>query len=151
MANGKLALMRTVQPGNGVYDIRNASRKIMLVVTGLNVGGAETQVSLLAKAFVREGHGVTVVSLIPPTHFVDDLRASGVAVYDLSMSRGRPNPVAVLRLAGLIRKIRPNVVHSHMVHANLLARVARVLSACVHFTRHEEFAAMEEDCVPGNR
>ena len=100
----------------------------MIVVTGLNRGGAETQVTHLAKAFAREGHQVIVVSLIPPADFVDELHASGVAVYHLSMSRGRANPVAVLRLAGLIRRIRPDVVHSHMVHANLLCRAARMLS-----------------------
>ncbi len=50
----------------------------------------------------------------------------GVEVYSLGMPRGVPDPRAILRLARLIRAERPDVVHSHLVHANLLARVTRL-------------------------
>jgi glycosyltransferase involved in cell wall biosynthesis len=43
------------------------------------------------------------------------------------MHRGIPNPRAILRLRKIIRDFRPDVVHSHMVHANLLARLTRVV------------------------
>ena len=41
------------------------------------------------------------------------------------MRRGVPDPRAILRLARVLRRFSPDVVHSHMVHANLLARLAR--------------------------
>ena len=40
---------------------------------------------------------------------------------------GIPDPRSIYRLARLIREFRPDVVHSHMVQANLLARVVRVI------------------------
>ena len=43
------------------------------------------------------------------------------------MRPGVPDPRAVLRFTSLLNILRPQVVHSHMVHANLLARVARIL------------------------
>ncbi|MBA3235139.1 MAG: glycosyltransferase, partial [Chloroflexi bacterium] len=41
--------------------------------------------------------------------------------------KGRSDPRALLRLVRLLRRWRPDVLHAHMVHANLLARVSRVL------------------------
>ena len=44
------------------------------------------------------------------------------------MRRGMPDPRALLRLARLVRAWRPEVVHSHMVHANLMARALRLIA-----------------------
>jgi glycosyltransferase involved in cell wall biosynthesis len=42
------------------------------------------------------------------------------------MTRGIPGPGAILRLAKIVRREKPDVVHAHMFHANLLARVSRI-------------------------
>jgi len=42
------------------------------------------------------------------------------------MARGRPDVRGLFRLINLIKKIKPDIVHSHMVHANLLGRAARL-------------------------
>jgi glycosyltransferase involved in cell wall biosynthesis len=42
------------------------------------------------------------------------------------MQPGVASPRGFLRLLALLRKIRPQVLHSHMFHANLLARLARL-------------------------
>lgn len=102
-----------------------SSMRVMLVSTSLMVGGAETQVYLLARRFKESGHEVSVVSLTPPTDYEEELAAAGIPFTSLGLGSGTPNPLAVLRLARLVRAWRPDVVHSHMVHANLLARLAR--------------------------
>ena len=51
----------------------------------------------------------------------------GLEVVSLDLTRGVPDPRGVFRLAGIVRRFRPDVVHSHMFHANLLARVVRLL------------------------
>lgn len=63
--------------------------------------------------------------MLKPVAYVEELASSGIEVQTLSMNRGRPDPRAVLRLARWVRTFRPDVVHSHMVHANLLTRVTR--------------------------
>jgi glycosyltransferase involved in cell wall biosynthesis len=55
------------------------------------------------------------------------LRADGVEVSSLGMRRGVPSLAGVRRLAGRIDAFGPALVHSHMFHANLLARAARLL------------------------
>jgi len=55
------------------------------------------------------------------------LHAAGIPVASIDMRRGRPDPRPLLRLAGILRLWRPAILHSHMVHANLVGRVARLL------------------------
>ena len=43
------------------------------------------------------------------------------------MRPGKPDPRGFLRLAALLKRLRPLVLHSHMFHANLLARLARLV------------------------
>jgi glycosyltransferase involved in cell wall biosynthesis len=65
---------------------------------------------------------------MPPKAYVEDLEAAGIPVFSLGIRRKLPDPRPVLRLARIIRKWRPDIVHSHMVHANLLARIVRFLA-----------------------
>ncbi len=44
------------------------------------------------------------------------------------MARGRWNLWSIARLRRIVRNHRPRLIHSHMVHANLLTRVTRPLS-----------------------
>jgi glycosyltransferase involved in cell wall biosynthesis len=55
------------------------------------------------------------------------MQAAGVSVFSLDIKRKVPDPRPFLRLARLIRVWRPEIVHSHMVHANILARIVRPL------------------------
>lgn len=103
------------------------ARKLLFVITSLDYGGAEAVVVELASRFRERGWEVGVVSMVQPRAYEEELSAAGVKVYSLNMPKGVPDPRAVLRLAAIYRQHRPDVVHSHMVHANLLARVARLL------------------------
>ena len=105
-----------------------ARPRIMFVTTSFMRGGAETQVFLLARALAQRGSPVHVVSLRAPEAYEDDLRQLGIAFTSLGMRSGVPDPRGVLRLARAVRTWRPDVVHGHMVHANLLARVTRLLA-----------------------
>jgi glycosyltransferase involved in cell wall biosynthesis len=82
----------------------------------------------LAIELRARGWAVAVLSMIEPTHHLDALKAADVEVATLGMTRGRPTPGALIRYAAFVRSWRPDVVHSHMVHANLLARIGRVFA-----------------------
>jgi glycosyltransferase involved in cell wall biosynthesis len=99
---------------------------LMLVVTWLTRAGAETQVKDLACEHARRGARVMVVSLREPEAFVPELTGAGVQVISLGMPKGVADPRGIVRLARAVRTFHPDVVHSHMVHANLLSRVARL-------------------------
>ncbi|WP_438317024.1 glycosyltransferase [Candidatus Caldatribacterium sp. SIUC1] len=101
---------------------------LLFLTTGLAYGGAETQLVRLATRLKSRDWEVSVVSLIPPKAYVEDLEAVGIPVFSLNIQRKLPDPCPVLRFARIIRKWRPDIVHSHMVHANLLARIVRPLA-----------------------
>ncbi|MGC7405101.1 glycosyltransferase [Pandoraea pneumonica] len=99
--------------------------KIVLFVTGLQLGGAETQVADLARGFLARGHEVVMISLTGECA----VRLPESPHFSLIELRANKTPwslaAAVAKFAAHIRHLRPDVVHAHMVHANLLARVAR--------------------------
>jgi glycosyltransferase involved in cell wall biosynthesis len=103
----------------------NRCRKILFVVTGLGYGGAEMQVWRLSRELTARRWTVHVVSMIPPGALLERFVDDGITVHDLRMVRGVPSPTAVLKLASIVRRFSPDVVHSHMVHANLLSRAAK--------------------------
>ncbi|MBO8143311.1 MAG: glycosyltransferase [Thermodesulfobacterium sp.] len=102
--------------------------RILYLITGLNIGGAETQLIRVATRLKARGWDVRVVSLLPPRAYVKELEAAGIPVLSLGIRRKLPDPRPILRLARLIREWRPHIVHSYMVHANLLVRLVRLIA-----------------------
>ncbi len=100
--------------------------KILFVITGLAYGGAESQLVNLSTRLKKRGWDVYVVSMLPPQAFTEELEAAGIPWATLNMRRGVPDPRALFRLAKILGQWRPDILHSHMVHANILARVTRI-------------------------
>lgn len=81
----------------------------------------------LAIKYVSMGCDVEVVTLLEPKSFVEKLISCGVKVRSLNMRRGVPDLRAVYSLKKKIEEFKPDVVHAHMVHAIILARVVRMI------------------------
>lgn len=98
--------------------------RVLHVITGLAAGGAETQLRLLLQ---RTAHEADVVALYSAGIVAEQLRGDGVTVTDLGM-RSNKEIGAVLRLAGLVRRGRYDVVHTHLFRAGLYGRLAARLA-----------------------
>lgn len=101
---------------------------VALVVTDLVWAGAENQVVTLALSLKASGWRVCVISLLPPEAHVQTLADEGIPVEHLGMTRGIPDLRAIFRLRKFLLAFHPDIVHSHMIHANLLTRVARIVT-----------------------
>lgn len=101
---------------------------ICFLTTSLHpIGGAEMQVANLAKALQGRGWTMTVVSMLPEgDELAEELRRCGVNVVTLDMQKGKARPAAIWKLAKILRTLKPEVLHAHMVEANLLARMTRL-------------------------
>lgn len=101
--------------------------KIILTITGLGMGGAENQVVNLADKFASKGHQVTIAYMLQP-----DLMKPKNPSVNLVWLGGTKDPVGMLKalinLVRLIKLTKPDVVHSHMYHANILSRAARLFA-----------------------
>ena len=103
--------------------------RIVYVLTSLGVGGAERQTLAIAKRMAQRGHSVALMVLRSP---MAEEWPTGLdpelPVIRLGMRR---SPAGVL--AGLARgrrflcDFRPDLVHSHSFHANLIARLVKLL------------------------
>jgi glycosyltransferase involved in cell wall biosynthesis len=103
--------------------------RILMLSTNLGIGGgAEEQVQQLGLELKARNWTVGIISMLPPSSLSPELEASGVNIGTLNMKRGIPDPRRISQLAYIIRRFRPDVLHSHMTHANLLARVVRPLA-----------------------
>lgn len=98
----------------------------MFVITGLDIGGAELQVASLAECLRKRQYDIDVVSLTTPLALTERFTNAGITVHSLQMRSALDFPFALLHLLRLIRALRPDVVHGHMVHANILVRVAKI-------------------------
>ncbi|MEA2713682.1 MAG: hypothetical protein QOK27_1643 [Gemmatimonadales bacterium] len=99
--------------------------RILLLSTSMGMGGADQQILLLARAMRSRGHEVRIVALAPLGPMGLEAQREGIEVESLELERNLGAIPRVLRLVRIIRAWRPDVLHSHMVHANLLARAIR--------------------------
>ncbi len=99
--------------------------KIILMSTGLGMGGAERQVCDLADQFASMGHEVMLISLTGET--VNKPTQPSIKLVALGMCK---TPLGFLsaywKTRQLISSYKPDVLHSHMVHANIFARLLRL-------------------------
>ncbi len=98
---------------------------IVQITTELRPAGAEIILLNLVRGLIAAGHRVTVISLRPlpdSSSVVDGLREAGAAIHALAMEKHRP--WRVLRLRRLLRELSPDLVHAHLLHANLASRLA---------------------------
>jgi len=101
---------------------------ILHVIADLTTGGAEMMLKRLAEAHRSnpefEHH---VVSLHSIGRVGPELEQLGVPLHALGLRRVTHIPGTLWRLAVLLRKLRPAVVHAWMYHANIFAGLAGLL------------------------
>jgi glycosyltransferase involved in cell wall biosynthesis len=99
--------------------------RILFVSTSTTVGGAEKTLFALATLVDHKRFQVVdVVSLKPEGHYARRLTDQGVPVESLSLE-GKPSLSDAKRLAAIIERVRPDVVHAVMYQAIQLARMAK--------------------------
>lgn len=100
--------------------------KILYVITGLAQGGAERVVCDLADKMHEKGNQVKIAYLTG--EILTSPIYTDIELIKINLNSIRSLPLAYIRLLRLIKAYKPDVVHAHMVHANILTRLARLLS-----------------------
>jgi glycosyltransferase involved in cell wall biosynthesis len=103
--------------------------RIVLLITGLNTGGAEMMMLKLLSGIDRRRFTPVLISLSDHGTLGESVVRLGIPLYVLRMSPRRPPFLALFRLCRILRSIRPHIVQGWMYHANLMASVGRFLAA----------------------
>lgn len=98
--------------------------RILFVITGLGMGGAEHVVVNLADTLVARGHHVKIAYLTGEALVLP--RNADIEVISIGLKSTKDFFKAYIKLRALVKKIKPDVVHSHMIHANLISRLLRL-------------------------
>lgn len=88
---------------------------ILQMITSLRTGGAERLVVDLSKRMAADGDDVAVLLFDGSrTALLDELEASGIAVYSLGKGeRAMHNPFLLFRLSCFLRRHRYDIIHTH--------------------------------------
>ena len=98
--------------------------KILYLITGLGLGGAEKVVADLADQMIALGHNVKIAYLtggvlVKPVSL-------DVEIIALHLNSAKNFLSASRKYQKLIKSFCPDVIHAHMVHANIFARLNRL-------------------------
>ncbi len=126
--------------------------KVLHIIIGLYVGGAEMMLYKLLCATNREKFEPVVVALMGrggQRDMIGAVEDLGIKVYTLDMDLSCPTPKTTLRawwkLQRVLRREKPDVIQGWMYHSNLAALLGRKVRAqgaklvwAIHNTRNEE-------------
>lgn len=106
-----------------------AHLRILLLTPSLASGGAERQLTVLAKGLKRRGHDVVVAEFYGGGLFEAELSAAGVRLVDLKITKRWRYLTFFLRLVRLVKRERPDIIQSFSGVPNILALLSRWVSA----------------------
>ncbi len=101
----------------------NRKTRILYLITGLNIGGAEVVLYNLTKKINKKAFEIVVVSIIPIGEIGKKIEKEGFKVLSLN-AKFKYNPLIFFRFLKILRKEKIDILHAHMFHANLLGRIA---------------------------
>lgn len=98
--------------------------KILFLITGLGMGGAENLVVNIADLYCNQGHCVKIIYLTGDLKVRPD--NDSINIVYLGLNGFSDILSAFNKLKQHIANFKPDVIHSHMYHANIMARLMRI-------------------------
>lgn len=118
----------------------NSKPNLVIFITTLNIGGAETVLFRSISSGVYNDFNVYVVSLKGEGFYGRKLKELGVKVISLNLHKLYLLPFGLIKYFALFLRIKPRVVHGWMYHANILACLFAKLRfkpvSCIFSIRH---------------
>lgn len=100
--------------------------KVFFLITGLGVGGAEQQVVTLADQLAALGHQIMLCYITGQADILPQQKS--VNVISLNANKTPYSLImALFSLTKIIKQFNPDIIHSHMIHANLMARIVKLI------------------------
>ncbi len=141
--------MVVVLDAMNLFSKKSPSRiKIIFVIDSLVVGGAESQMVMLAGELLRRGYACEVFALQAKGELFFKLNALGIPVSNGNVSLGRDRLALFIGIVALWRCIlqnRPCIVHSYLPLSNFIGSiVARLAGASVVITSRRGLGIHQE-------
>ena len=102
--------------------------RVVFIITGLSTGGAEMMLFKVLERLDRRRFAPHVISLTTLGELASRIAALGIPVEAMGMKPGLPNPLGFFRLVRRLKRLKPDVVHTWMYHADLMGGLAARLA-----------------------
>lgn len=96
--------------------------KIVHLVTSLEVGGAQHNMLLGLPRLDPKKYEHILISIMDRMQMEQQFKEQGIEVHSLGLNRKIDLAVA-LRLRSLLKKLRPDILHTYLIHGNVLGRI----------------------------
>ncbi|HIF9502927.1 TPA: glycosyltransferase [Photobacterium damselae] len=101
--------------------------KICFITTGLGMGGAERQICDLSDELYALNNEVLIISLTGNS--VVKPHNTKIEIAELNMNKSPLGLIkALCKCRRILKRFNPDVVHSHMIHANIFTRILRLFA-----------------------
>jgi glycosyltransferase involved in cell wall biosynthesis len=96
--------------------------KVLHLITSLEVGGAQHGMLLGLPRFDIDKYEHIICSITDRMQMAEQFRKAGIEVHSLGLNRKTDLGVAI-RLRKLLKQQRPDILHTYLLHSNVLGRV----------------------------
>ena len=119
---------------------------IVHIATSLSAGGAETMLYKLLSALRSGPFSFSVISLTNVGPVGKKIQALEIPVIALGMHRRCPNPWTLIKLAILMRALKPDLVQTWMYHADMIGGWAAKLAGGFPVIWGIHHTSLDSDC-----
>ncbi len=120
---------------------------ILHVIDHLGAGGAQQLLADLVLRLHKRGRRMAVINMRRESDLARSLTQAGMPVISLGLARIDPRQLVVL--IRHIRHLRPALVHTHLMGANTIGRLATVLAGVPAMVVHDHESSAEIYTHPG--
>jgi glycosyltransferase involved in cell wall biosynthesis len=103
------------------------TKRILQIIPTLDRSGAEKQMTLLVRSLPREEFEIQVAALTRGGPMLAELESAGIPVTILG-KRWKFDPQTFWRLLGLVRRLKPDLIHTWIFAANTYGRAVGLLA-----------------------
>lgn len=96
--------------------------RVLHLVTSLEVGGAQHNMLQGLPRLDPTKYEHIICSIMDRMQMAEQFRQAGIKVHTLGLNR-KTDLAVVLRLRTLLKRLRPDVMHTYLLHGNVLGRV----------------------------
>jgi glycosyltransferase involved in cell wall biosynthesis len=111
-----------VHGGAGMTTTSAKRIKVLHLITSLEVGGAQHGMLLGLPRFDSQQYEHIVCSLMDRMQMADQFKNAGIQVRSLGLN-SKTDVAVVFRLRSLLREVRPDILHTYLLHSNILGRI----------------------------
>ncbi|MCK4650671.1 glycosyltransferase [Candidatus Babeliales bacterium] len=115
--------------------------KVLHLITSLKIGGAESALVNLLKKFKEENKNNHFIAHFYNGPNVEKIKALGFPVFKIKGIIHKYDPIAYIQLKKLIKKIKPDIIHSSLWSANFFGKlIANSLKIPILCDLHSNFS-----------